>query len=120
MNLLHRIKKIEDQVHQMSIGAVLLREPAEEADEETREAFEAAITEALAAGHQVIVHTASKEPNRRIAGVIYESDGFIAFLALAANSPATDGRSKNKLSQIILEAQGTTLPIVKGVNRGQI
>ena len=87
MNLIHRIKKIEEQVHQMSIGAVLLREPAEEADEETSEAFEAAITEALAAGHQVVVHTASKELNRRIAGVIYESDGFIAFLALT--SPMT-------------------------------
>ena len=120
MTLLHRIQIIEEQVHQMSIGAVLLREPAEEAGEEAREALEAAIAEALAAGHQVVVHTANKEPNRRIAGVIYEPDGFVAFLALAAHTPATDGRSKSKLSQIIAEAQGTSLPVVKEVNRGQI
>ena len=120
MTLLHRIQKIEEQVHQMSIGAVLLREPAKESGEEARDAFEVAIAVALAAGHQVVVHTASKEPNRRIAGVIYESDGFVAFLELAAHIPATDGRSKNKLSQIIAEAQGTSLPVVKEVNRGQI
>ena len=120
MNLLHRIKKIEEQVHQMSIGAVLLREPAEEADEETREAFEAVITEALAAGHQVVVHTAGKDPNRRIVGVIYEANWFNALTAMLAHTPATNGRSKDKLSQIILEAQGTTLPIVKGVNLGKI
>lgn len=113
MTLLHRIQKIEEQVHLMSIGAVLLREPAKESGEEARDAFEVAIAVALAAGHQVVVHTANKEPNRRIAGVIYESDGFVAFLELAAHIPATDGRSKNKLSQIIAEAQGTTLPIVK-------
>jgi hypothetical protein len=120
MTLLHRIQKIEEQVHQMSIGAVLLREPAEEAGEETREAFEAAITEALAAGHQVVVHTAGKEPSRRIPGVIYEANEFNALTAMLAHTPADDGRSKDKLSQIIAELRCTTLPIAKGVNRGQI
>ena len=38
MTLLHRIQKIEEQVHLMSIGAVLLREPAKESGEEARDA----------------------------------------------------------------------------------
>ena len=66
MTLLHRIQKIEEQVHQMSIGAVLLREPAEEAGEEAREALEAAIAEALAAGHQVVVHYRRHELHRQL------------------------------------------------------
>lgn len=117
MTLKTRIQKIEQVVKQSASGAVLLREPV---DGDDHESFESALAQAIEAGHQVVVHTANKEPNRRIAGVIYEPDGFVAFLSLAANSPSTDGRSKNKLSQIILEAQGTTLPIVKGVNFGKI
>jgi len=113
MSLLNRIKKVEATLLQPALGAVLLREPAEETSEETREAFEAAIAEALAVGHQVVVHTASKEPNRRISGVIYEADEFAALAILLAHTPASDGHSRDKLSQIIASVQGTPLPVVR-------
>lgn len=114
MTLKTRIQKIEQVVKQSASGAVLLREPV---DGDDRESFESALAQAIEAGHQVVVHTANKEPNRRIAGVIYEPDGFVAFLALAAHSPATDGHSKDRLAQIIRESQGSTLPIVPTVTR---
>jgi hypothetical protein len=112
MTLKSRIQKVEQAVKQSAIGAVLLHEPA---DGDDRKAFDNAMTEALNAGHQIVVHTSGTVPNRRIAGVIYESNGFNAQLALAAHSPATDGYSKNRLVQIISAVQGTTLPIIRTV-----
>jgi glyceraldehyde-3-phosphate dehydrogenase/erythrose-4-phosphate dehydrogenase len=112
MTLKYRIQKVEQAVKQSAIGAVLLHEPA---DGDDRKAFDNAITEALNAGHQIVVHASGTVPNRRIAGVIYESDGFNAMMTMLAHTPATDGRSKNKLSQILAEAQGTTLPIIRTV-----
>ncbi|MBK8319974.1 MAG: hypothetical protein IPL05_16070 [Betaproteobacteria bacterium] len=120
MTLLHRIKKIEDQTQHLSAGAVLLREPAEDSCREAREAFDTELAKAIEAGHQVVVHTSGKYPCLRIAGVIYESGAFDAMCALMAHTPATDGRSKNKLCQIIAEAQGTTLPIVREVRNGAL
>jgi TRAP-type mannitol/chloroaromatic compound transport system substrate-binding protein len=120
MTLLHRIKKIEDQIQPLAAGAILLHEPAEDAGKEAREAFDTELAKAIEAGHQVIVHTSGKYPCLRIAGVIYESGAFDAMCALMAHTPATDGRSKNKLCQIIAEAQGTTLPIVREVRNGAL
>lgn len=100
---------------QQTIDAVLLREPAEEAGNEARKVFEDEIAEAMEAGQQIIVHTAGKEPYRRIPSVIYESESFHALMALLANSAATNGHSNNKLSQIVSEAQGTPLPVVHEV-----
>jgi hypothetical protein len=120
MSLLNRIKKVEATMLQPALGAVLLREPAEDAGTEAREAFEAAIAEAIEAGHQVVVRTACYEPNRRMAGVIYESDGFVALLALAAHTPATDGRSKDMLCQALAEARGSALPVVREVSHDSV
>jgi hypothetical protein len=112
MTLKSRIQKVEQAVKQTAIGAVLLHEPADGND---CEAFDNAMTEALKAGHQVVVHTSGASPNPRIPGVIYEANGFNAMMTMLAHTPATDGRSKDKLSQILKEAQGTTLPIVRTV-----
>lgn len=120
MTLLHRIKKIEDQIQQSTAGAILLHEPAEDTNKEAREAFDNELAKAIEAGRQIVIHTSGKEPNRRIGGVIYEASGFNAFLALAAHTPATDGRSKDKLCQIIADAQGTTLPVVREVRNGAL
>ena len=120
MTLLHRIKKIEDQIQQSTAGAVLLHEPAEDAGKEAREAFDTELAKAIEAGHQVIVHTSGKYPYLRVAGVIYESDSFAAMCTLMAHSPAADGRSKDKLCQIIAAAQGTTLPVVSEVRNGTL
>lgn len=113
MTLKSRIQKVEQAVKQSASGAVLLREPA---DGDEHEAFDSALAQAIEAGHQVVVLT-GKEPNRRIAGVIYVTDQFNAQLALAAHTAATDGHSKDMLAQILAEAQGKTLPIVKTVPR---
>ena len=120
MNIRNRIEKIEAVIKQSSKAAVLLREPAEDADKEAHSTFEAAIAEAHTAGHTVVVHTSGKEPRQRIAGVIYESDSFSAMCTLMAHSPATDGRSKDKLCQIIAAVQGTTLPVVSEVRNGTL
>lgn len=100
---------------QQTIDAVLLREPAEEAGKEARVAFDDEIAAAMKGGQQIIVHTAGKEPYRRIPGVIYESESFHALMALLANSAATNGHSNNKLSQIISDAQGIPMPVVHEV-----
>ncbi len=120
MTMLHRIKEIEATIQQLATGAKLLHEPAEDAGKEAREAFDNELAKAVEAGHQVVVHTFGKYPYLRIAGVIYESDKFNALTALLAHTPATDGRSKNKLCQIIAEAQGTTLPVVCEVRDGAL
>jgi hypothetical protein len=112
MTLKFRIQKVEQAVKQSVIGAVLLHEPANGDD---CEAFDNAMTEALKAGHQVVVHTSGTVPNRRIAGVIYEANGFNAMMTMLAHTPATDGHSKNRLVQIISAVQGTTLPIIQTV-----
>jgi hypothetical protein len=112
MTLKFRIKKVEPAAKQSAIGAVLLHEPADGND---HEAFDTAMTEALKVGHQVVVHTSGTAPNQRIAGVIYEANGFNAMMTMLAHTPATDGRSKNRIEQILAEAQGTTLPIIQTV-----
>lgn len=113
MTLKSRIQKVELIVKQSASGAVLLREPANGDD---RMPFDTAIAQAIEAGHQVIV-LATVEPTRRISGVIYAANEFEAQLALAANTPATDGHSKDRLAQIIRESQGSSLPVVKTVTR---
>ena len=114
MTFKSRIQKVEQAFNKVTLNAVLLREPD---DGEDHKDFDTAFAHARNAGQQVIVHTSGTQPRQRIAGVIYEASGFNAFLALAAHSPATDGQSKNRLVQIISEAQGTTLPIVRTVKR---
>ena len=120
MNILSRIEKLEALIQQSAISTRLLREPSPDDGPEAMATFETEFAQAFEAGHQVIVHTAGKEPTRRIAGVIYEPNAFVAMLALAAHTPATDGRSKDKLFQIINEAQGSALPVVREVQRDSI
>lgn len=120
MTMLHRIKKIEATIQQSATGAVLLHEPAEDADREAREAFDAELDQAKEAGQVVVVHTSGKWPHRRIPGVIYESEALAALCALMAHTPATDGRSKDMLSQIVAAAQGTSLPVVCEVRSDSI
>ena len=120
MNILSRIEKLEALIQQSATGAILLREPSEDDGNEARATFENELSQAIEAGHQVVVHTFGKYPYLRIAGVIYESDAFAALCTLMAHTPATDGRSKDKLCQIIAEAQGSTLPVVREVRNGTL
>ena len=112
MTFKSRIQKIEQAVNQVTLNAVLLREPAEGDDHKD---FDTAFAHARNAGQQVIIHTSGPQPRQQIAGVIYEASGFNACLAQAAHSPATDGHSKNMLEQILNEVKGSALPIVQMV-----
>ncbi len=120
MTMLHRIIKIEATIKQSATGAMLLHEPAEDAGKDAREAFDAELDQSIEAGHVVIVHTSGEWPSRRIPGVIYESEAFAALCALMAHTPATDGRSKDMLSQTVAAVQGISLPVVCGVRRDSI
>lgn len=120
MSIHTRISKIEAALTNHAAGAVLLHEPSPNDDGEAQATFDCELAKAIEAGHQIVIHTYGKEPNRRIGGVIYESEAFAAWCALMAHTPATDGRSKDKLCQIINEVQGTTLPVFRGVRHGTL
>lgn len=112
MSITRRIETLEAIVQRLATGAVLIREPSEDDGNEAKRTFESELDQAVEAGHQVVVHTAGKYPRQRIADVTYTSDAFAALCALLAHTPATDGRSKDKLCQIVAEVQGRALPVV--------
>lgn len=115
MKLLNRIEKIEATLRNQSAGAVLLCEPASDANDAAWEQFSADVSAAQDAGQKVIARASGAPVIRRLAGVTYESDDFLALLALLADTPADDGHSKNRLCQIIEQVQGTSLPVVREV-----
>jgi len=53
-------------------------------------------------------------------GVIYVDDDFNGLLAVLAHTPAADGKSKDQLSQIVADVQGSVFPTVREVRHGQI
>lgn len=112
MKLLSRIEKIEATLRESTTGAVLLREPPENASADEWETFGKLVSLALEAGQRVIVRASGASAFRRIRGAIYEPEDFSALLALLACSPADDGHSQDKLSQIVNGVQGSTLPVV--------
>lgn len=115
MKLLNRIEKIEATLRNQSAGAVLLCEPAPDANDAAWEQFSADVSAAQDAGQKVIVRASGAPTIHRLAGVIYEPDDFSALLALLAYTPADDGRSKDRLHQLIKQVQGTSLPVVREV-----
>lgn len=113
MTLLARIKRIESTLLDAPAGAVLLREPPDDADESTRNAFESEVHEALASGRKVIVRRNGTARLRR-PGVEYYDDNFSAWLALAASTP--DPEHGDRLRAILAKCRNTPLPVVKEAN----
>ena len=120
MNIIARIRRIEAAMPKPVMGAILLREPGTDATDEAREVFEKEVSEAIGSGYRVVALTAGPLPIRRIAGVVYEAEHFNALLATMALSPANDGHSPNRLSQLIAEicTSGSSLPVVREVCDG--
>lgn len=112
MTLLARIKRIESTLLDAPAGAVLLREPPDDADESTRNAFESEVHEALASGRKVIVRRNGNDRMRR-PGVEYFEDDFAAVLALAAGTPDPD--HGDRLRAVLAQCRNTPLPVVKEV-----
>ena len=112
MRLLNRIEKIEATLRNQSAGAVLLCEPAPDANDAAWEQFSADVSAAQDAGRKVIARASGAPAIRRLAGVTYEPDDLSALLALLACTPADDGCSKNRLHQLLAQASGTSLPVV--------
>lgn len=117
MNIISRIRRIEAALPKPVMGAILLREPGPDATDEAREVFDNEISDAIASGYHVVVQTAGPIPAQRIHGVAYEAEQFNALLAKMALSPASDGHSPDRLSQVIAEISksGSTLPVVREV-----
>lgn len=113
MTLLARIKKIESTLLDTSVGAVLLREPPVDADDDTRNTFESEVREVLESGRKVIVRSNGQDRLRR-PGVEYYDDDFSAGLALAASTP--DPEHGDRLRAILAKCRNTPLPVVKEVN----
>ncbi len=111
MTILNRLKKIETTMQQSSAGAVLLREPAGDAGQEARKAYEAAVSEALTAGQRVIVRTAGTSQRQNSGNIRYEESDFGALCSLLGALPANGGGTQ--LDQIIASVQGTPLPVVR-------
>ena len=122
MSIHSRVSRIEAAIGKNPDGAIILREPVADATGESHQIFEQELTTAIASGLRVIVLTSGEAPRLRVPGVSYTADSFDAFLTKLAMSPATDGRSRDLLSQVITEicATGSTLPVVAEVNDGEV
>lgn len=113
MTITNRIARIESMIGKNEVSAILLQEPSD-ASEEAWDTFEQKACDAMKDGHSVVIHSSGAQANRHIVGAIYQPDGFSAQLCFLSLIPADDRRYKSRLEQIIAEAQGTTLPIVRG------
>ncbi len=113
MNIAKRIEKIEALIRPVP-GAILLREPPVDAPDAEFAEHAEKIEEAIFHDFIVVVVRNGSDRQRRN-GVTYVDDDFNGWLAVFANSPATDGRSSDRLSQVIREVQGTSLPVVHEV-----
>lgn len=120
MTIIARIRRIEAAMPKPVMGAILLRAPGTDATDEARTVFDNELYAALESGLCVVVHTAGPIPARRIPGVVYEEKHFNALLAMTALSPASDGHSPDRLSQLIAEISksGSSLPVVREVCDG--
>lgn len=118
MTIAKRIEKIESLI-KVPPGALLLREPPLDVPEAAFDDHATKVANALLQEAAVIVIRNGSDRLRK-PGVIYVDDDFNGMTALLAHTPATDGRSKNKLSQIIAEVQGSALPVIQGVRNGTL
>ncbi len=118
MTISKRIEKIEALI-KAPPGALLLSEPPPDAPEAAFDDQATKVANALLQEAAVIVIRNGSGRLRR-PGVIYVDDDFNGLSVLLANSAATDGRSRNKLSQIIAEVQGSSLPVVREVRNGTL
>jgi hypothetical protein len=118
MTIAKRIEKIEALI-KAAPGAVLLREPPVDALEAEFYDHAQEVADALLQEAVVIVRRNGSDRLRR-PGVIYVDDDFNGLLAVLAHTPADDGKSKDRLSQILSEAQGSALPVVRGVRNGTL
>ena len=115
MTIAKRIEKIEALI-KAAPGAVLLREPPVDAPEADFAKHAEKVAEALLQDAVVIVVRNGTDRLRR-PGVIYADDNFNALSAMLAHTPGKDGQS-NRLREILSEAQGSALPIVREVCHG--
>ena len=114
MTITNRIARLESVIGKNKSSAVLLQEPSD-FSEKAWKAFEQKARDAMKNGQSVVIHSSGATANRYIAGAIYQPDGFSAQLCFLSLMPSDDRRYKSRLDQMIAEAQGSTLPIVKRV-----
>jgi len=113
MTIAKRIEKIE-ALMKLAPGAVLLREPpVDSPDAEFAEHADKVASALHQEGVVIVVRNGSDRLRRP--GVIYVDDDFNALLAVLAHTPGTNGKHKDKLSQIVSEVQGSALPTVRQV-----
>lgn len=111
--LLSRVKKIEAQlVPAVKPDALLLREPGYFADDTELANFHAAVLEARQEGRVVVIHCSGAGHIKPMPGLQLADSAFDAWLAKAANSSAKVGQG-DRLSEIIREVQGTSLPVIQ-------
>ena len=109
--LLSRVKQIEACLtSKKSPEALLCREPGPTAGYNELVTFNAQVIEARKAGRVVVIHSSGAGHIKPLPGLVVVESAFDAWLAQAANSPSKVGPG-NRLSEIIQEIQGTSLPV---------